>query len=335
MGAQVLGAELNTRRKLLVALGAGMGALTTPLVSFAQEAKELPRVAFISTAGDPNFDLFQRHMRGLGYIDGSNIVIERSNAEGLKGIPILVKELVQQKVHVLVASNNVAIEAAKRATTTIPIVMVTSIDPVAAGFVATLARPGGNITGIASLQRDLSGKRIEILLEMFPRLSRLAVLWDEAGPGPRIASKNYETAAQTLKLNFQSIPIHGQKPELEGAFQAAKIGGAEAIIVVGNPTINPHLATVTALALKHRLPSVAENVTWVASGALMSYGASLPEIYQRIAVYVDKTLKGGKPADLPVEQPTKYELAVNLKTAKALGIKIPNSILVRADKVIE
>ncbi len=326
---------MNTRRKLLVALGAGVGALTTPPVLFAQKANELPRVGYLSGVGDPFFDIFQRHMRERGYIDGSNIVIERRDAEGLDRIPILVSQLVQQNVRVLVAPNNVAIEAAKKATTTIPIVMVTSIDPVAAGFVATLARPGGNITGIANLQRDLSAKRIEMLREMFPRLSRLAILWDEAGPGPKIAFKNYETAAQALKLRFQSLAIHGPKPDLEGAFQAAKAEGAQAIIVVGNPTINPYRATVMALALKHRLPSMAEHDAWVDSGGLMSFGASLPEIYQRVAVYVDKILKGAKPADLPVEQPTRLELVVSMKTAKALGIKIPNSILVRADKVIE
>jgi putative ABC transport system substrate-binding protein len=324
---------MNNRRKLIVAFGAGV--LAAPLASFAQVAKELTRVGYVSGIGDPFFDIFQRHMRELGYIDGSNILIERRNAEGLDRIPALVRELVQQKVRVLVAPNNVAIEAARKATATIPIVMMTSIDPVAAGYVAALAHPGGNITGIANLQRDLSAKRIEILKEMFPKLSRLAILWDEAGPGPKIAFKNYETAAQAVKLQVQSLAIHGPKPELEGAFQAAEIGGAEAIIVVGNPTINPHRSTVMALALKHRLPSMVENDAYVDAGGLMAYGASLPEIYQRIAVYVDKILKGAKPADLPVEQPTKVELVVNLKTAKALGVKFPQSVLVRADRVIE
>lgn len=326
---------MNNRRRLIIALGAGVGAPSMLLVSFAQEAKELPRVGFLSVANDPFFDIFQRQMRALGYIDGSNIVIERRDAEALDRIPVLVSELIQQKVRVLVVPNIVAIEAAKKATTTIPIVMVTSIDPVAAGFAASLARPGGNITGIANLQRDLSAKRIEMLQKMLPKLSRLAILWDEAGPGPRIAFKNYEAAAQALKLRVQSLAIHGPKPELEGAFQAAKSGGAEAIIVVGNPTINPHRATVMALARKNRLPSMSENDAWVDSGGLISYGASLPEIYQRIAVYVDKILKGAKPADLPVEQPTKFELVVNMKTAKALGIQVPQSLLLGANRLIE
>lgn len=327
--------RMTTRRELLIALG--VGALATPLASFAQEAKELPRVGYlVSQTPDYFFDMFQRHMRELGYIDGSNILFERRNAEGrLERIPALVLELVQQKVRVLVAPNNVAIEAARKATATIPIVMVTSIDPVAAGFVATLARPGGNITGIANLQRDLSAKRIEMLREMFPKLSRLAILWDEKGPGPKIAFKNYEAAAQALKLRVQSLAIHGPKPELEEAFRAAKTGGAEVIIVVANPTMSQHRATVMALTLKHRLPSMAENDTYPDAGGLMSYGASFSEIYQRIAVYVDKILKGAKPADLPVEQPTKFALVINMKTAKALGIKIPQSILVRADRMIE
>ena len=322
---------MNNRRKLVFALGAG--ALTAPLILFAQEAKELPRIGYI---GPLYFDKFQHYMRELGYIDGRNILFEVRNSEGqLDRIPVHVRELVQQKVRVLVASNNVAIEAARKATATIPIVMMASIDPVVAGFVASLAHPGGNITGIANLQRDLSAKRIEMLREIFSKLSRLAILWDEDGPGPKIAFKNYETAAQALKVGVQSLAIHGPKPELEEAFRAAKMRGAEAIIVVGNPTMNAHRAIVMALSLKHRLPSMVENEPYVNDGGLMSYGASLSEISQRIAVYVDKILKGAKPADLPVEQPTKFELVVNMKTAKALGIKIPQSILVRADKVIE
>ena len=212
---------------------------------------------------------------------------------------------------------------------------MTSIDPVAAGFVAALGRPGGNVTGIASLNRDLSAKRIELLREMFPKFSRLAILWDEDAPGPQIGFKNYETAAQALKLRVQSLAIRGPKPDLEGAFRAAKIEGAETIIVIANPTMSEHLATVMALSLKHLLPSMGEHDTYANAGTLVSYGASQAEIGKRIAVYVDKILKGAKPGDLPVEQPTKFELAVNLKTAKSLGIKIPQSILVRADKVIE
>ena len=322
---------MNNRRKLLVVLG--VGALATPLISFAQKARELPRVGYL---GLLYFDMFQRHMRELGYVDGSNILFERRDIEGQRDrIPVLVRELIQQKVRVLVVPTNVAIETAREATATIPIVMVASIDPVTAGYVATLARPGGNITGVANLLRDLSAKRIEMLREMFPRLSRLAILWDEEGPGPKIAFKNYETAAQALKVRFQSLAIRGPKPELEGAFRAAKTGGAEIIIVVANPTMFAHRATVMALSRKHRLPLMGETEIYADDGALVSYGPSLSEISQRIAVYVDKILKGAKPTDLPVEQPTKFDLTINMKTAKALGIKIPQSILVQAGKVIE
>ena len=275
-------------------------------------------------------------MRELGYLDGRNIVFERRDIEGdLARIPVVVRELVQQKVRVLVVPNNVAIEAAREATATIPIVMVASIDPVAAGYVAALARPGGNITGVANLLRDLSAKRIEMIREMLPRFSRLAVLWDEDGPGPRIAVRNYETAAQALKVRFQSLAIRGPKPELEGAFRAAKAGGAEVIIVVANPTINAQRAAVIELSHKHRLPLMAEITGWVNNGALVSYGPSASEISQRMAVFVHRILTGAKPAELPVEQPTKFELVINLKTAKALGVTIPQSILVRADRVIE
>ena len=322
-----------TRRRVVLALGASALA---PFASFAQETKELTHLGYVSSIPDPYFEMFRQHMRELGYIDGSNIFFERRELEGrLDRIPALVRELIQQKVRVLVAANNVAIEAAGKATATIPIVMIASIDPVAAGFVATLARPGGNITGIATLLRDLSAKRIEILRELFPRLSRLAILWDVDGPGPKIAFNNYENAARALKLRVQSLGIHGAKPELERAFRAAKTGGAEVIIVVANPTTFAHRVTVMNLSFKNRLPSMVENDAWVNDRALVSYGASMSEISQRIAVFVHRILKGAKPADLPVEQPTKYELVLNMKTAKALGIKIPQSILVRADRVIE
>jgi putative ABC transport system substrate-binding protein len=212
---------------------------------------------------------------------------------------------------------------------------MTSIDPVAAGFVAAFARPGGNVTGIANLQRDLSAKRIEMLREMFPRLSRVAILWDADGPGPKRAFENYEAAAQALKMRVHSLVIRGPNPDFEGTFRAAKTGGAEAMIIVGNPTMNAHRPTILALCLKHRIPSMAENNSYVDAGGLISYGASLSEISQRLAVLVDKILKGAKPAELPVEQPTQFELAINMKTAKALGIKFPSPILLQATKVIE
>ena len=324
-----------TRRAFLVALGAG--ALTAPLASFAQQAKELPRVGYLfSQIPDQYFEMFQQQMRKLRYVDGSNIVFEQRNAAGqLDRIPALVRELVDQKVSVLVVLNNVAINAAKKATATIPIVMMSSIDPVAAGYVDSLAHPGGNITGIASLARDLSAKRIELIREMFPKLSRLAILWDAGGPGPKVAFASYEAAARALGLRVQSLAIRGPMPELESAFRAAKTGRAEAIIVVANPMTGQHRRTILTLSSRNRLASMVEHDNWANDGGLASYGASIAEIAQRIAAFVDRILKGAKPGDLPIEQPTKFELVINMKTAKALGITIPQSILVRADKIIE
>jgi putative ABC transport system substrate-binding protein len=326
---------MNKRRKLVIALGAG--AVTAPFSSFAQQQGKVWRIGYLlSQTLDAYFDMFQQHMRELGYIEGKNILFERRNAEGLLDrTPALIRELVEQKVSILVVNNNVAIDAARKATTTIPIVMVTSIDPVTAGYVASLAHPGGNITGVASLNRELSAKRIELLREIFPKLSRMAILWDEAGPGPKTAFKNYEAAAKAMKVRVQSLAIQGSRPDIEGAFRAAKTGGAEVIVIVANPTINANRMTVMELALKYRLPSMVENDTYIDGGGLMSYGTSRSEITQRMAVYVDKILKGAKPSNLPIEQPTKFELVINMKTAKALGIKIPNSILVQAIKVIE
>ena len=323
-----------TRRRVVMALGAGV---LTPLASFAQQPKELPRIGFlISQTPDLFFERFQQQMRELGYVGGGNVIFEKRNADGqLDRIPALVHELVQRKVSVLVVPNNVAISAAKKVTTTIPIVMMSSIDPVAAGYVDSLAHPGGNITGIANLQRELSAKRIELIREMLPKLSRLAILWDAGGPGPKIAVENYEAAARALGLRVQSLAIRGPSPELESAFRAARTGRAEAIIIVSNPTMAQHRTAIMALSDRNRLASMVESGIWVNEGGLLSYSTSVAEVAQRLAAFVHRILKGAKPADLPVEQPTKFELVVNMKTAKALGITIPQSILVRADRVIE
>ena len=209
------------------------------------------------------------------------------------------------------------------------------IDPVAAGFVDSLARPGGNITGVVRLTRELSGKRLELLKEAVPRISRVGVLWDgNAAPGPAIAFKEYEAAARGLKLEFQSLEVRGPAPDLDGAFQAAAKGRANALIVVRNATVDPHLKRIVDFTIKNRLPSVWEGSEFVEAGGLMSYSSDDPANYRRAAYHVDKILKGAKPADLPVEQPTKFEFIINLKTAKQIGLTIPQSLLYRADKVI-
>ena len=325
---------MTTRRLIAVAIAV---FTLTPLCSFSEQSKDLPRVGYVMSQNpDIYWDAFQEKMRGLGYVDGTNIIYEKRDPEGkLERIPALIEELVQRKVRVLVSTNNAGINAAKKATATIPIVMVSSIEPIAAGYVTSLSRPGGNITGVANLQRDLSSKRIQFIRELLPKLTRVAILWDAEGPGPRIAVENYEVAARSSGLRVQSLPVRAQKIESENAISAAKSWHAGAIIIVSNPTTRQHRESIIALSERNKLPTLVESSSWVSDGGLISYGTSTSEIGQRLAVFVDRLLKGAKPAELPVEQPTTFELVVNMKTAKALGIKVPQSILVRATKVIE
>ena len=308
----------------------------------AQQPTKVPRIGYVSGSGDPKnpgplVEGFRQGLRDLGYIEGKNILVEyRYTVEaGLDRIPGLVSELVQLKVDVLVATSTLPIRAAKQATKTIPIVMASPTDPVAAGFVESLARPGGNITGVVRLTRELSGKRLELLKEAVPRISRVGVLWDgNAAPGPAIAFKEYEAAARSLKLEFQSLEVRGPDADVAGAFQAAAKGWANALIVVRNTTVDRHSKRIVDFAIKNRLPSVWEGSEFVEAGGLMSYTSDDPANYRRMATYVDRILKGAKPADLPVEQPTKFELFINLKTAKQIGLTIPPNVLARADRVI-
>jgi putative ABC transport system substrate-binding protein len=242
---------------------------------------------------------------------------------------------VQLKVDVLVVIFLGGTRAAKEATKTIPIVMVVAVDPVAAGIVDSLARPGGNITGLATLQRDLSGKRLELLTEVVPGISRVGVLWDADAPGSAIAFKEYEAAARDLKVQLQSLELRRPNPDLEGAFQAAAKGRTGALITIRNPVLRRYTNRIAELAIKNRLPSIHEGSESVEAGGLMSYSANDAENFKRAAYYVDRILRGSKPADLPVEQPAKFELIINLKTAKQIGLTIPQSVLYRADKVIK
>jgi putative ABC transport system substrate-binding protein len=307
----------------------------------AQEQAKIPRIGFISSAGAPGrpspvVNAFRLGLRDLDYVEGKNVSIEHRYAEGrLDRIPALVNELVEQKVDVIVAVNNVAIRAAKKATKTIPIVMISSVDPVAAGYVESFARPGGNITGIAHLGRDLSAKRVEMLKEMFPKMTRLAILWDAGGPGPAVAFKEYEAAARAFKLELRSLEVRGPNPDFASAFQAAKAARAEALIVVRNPLIARHAKQVFELAIKNRLASMTEEGRYVDAGGLISYGANAADLYRRAAEYVVEILKGAKPGDLPVKLPAKFEIFINLKTARQVGVVIPQHVLVQADKVIK
>jgi putative tryptophan/tyrosine transport system substrate-binding protein len=319
-----------------------LGAVVTALGSSAnsQQAAKIPRIGYVSGTGDPsnpgpNLESFREGMRELGYIDGKNIAIEYRYAQGNnERFASLATELVKLKLDAIVIVALPAIRAAKQATNTIPIVMVTSDDPVANGLVDSLARPGGNITGLTQLTRDLSGKRLELLKEILPRLSRVGVLI-VGSVSINAGWKEYQTAAGVLKVQLQSLELRSPEPDLEGAFQAATKAGVNALITIRNPTVNRRTKRIADLAVTNRLPSMFESSDYVADGGLVSYGANTRESFRRAAVYVDKILKGAKPADLPVEQPTKFELVVNLKAAKQIGLTIPPSVLARADRVIK
>jgi len=326
------------KEKILVLTVAVFILASSHLTEAQQPAKQIPRIGFISsfTGDPPPLDAFRQGLHDLGYVDGKNIVIVHRHAEGrLDQMPPFVHEFVQQKVDVIIAPNNVVIRAAKEATKTIPIVMISSIDPVAAGYVESFARPGGNITGLAWLMRDLSAKRVELLKEVLPEMSRVGVLWDTDGPGPAVAFKEYKAAAEAFKLDLRSLEVRGPTPDLPGAFQVAKTARLDALIVVANPLIAQQAKKVFELAAKYRLASMTEVRHYVEAGGLISYGANSAELYRLAATYVDKILKSARPGDLPVMLPAKFEIFINLKTAKQIGVMIPQHMLVQADKVIK
>jgi len=311
------------------------------LATAQQTTKAMPRIGFIFSSGTPSdpspqLEAFTLRLRDLGYVEGKNVLIERRYAEGrLDRMSPFVHEFVQQKVDIIIGVNNVVIRAAKEATKTIPIVMISSVDPVAAGYVESFAHPGGNITGLAWLIRDLSAKRVELLKELLPKMSRVGVLWDTDGPGPAVALKEYEAAARAFKLELRSLAIRGPNPDFAGAFQAAKTARADALIVVGNALMYQHTKQIFELATKNRLPSMTEEGRFVKAGGLISYGANLADLYRRAAGYVVEILKGAKPGDLQVRLPEKFEIFVNLKTAHQLGLVVPQRVLIQADKVIK
>ena len=306
----------------------------------AQQPAKIPRLGYVSTTGNhnnpgPNVETFKRALRDFGYLEGSDISTEYRFIEGkMDRVPNLVAELLQLKTDVLVVGGLTPVRLAKQATTTVPIVMVTTQDPIATGLVKSLARPGGNLTGVTSLARDLSGKRLELLTEVAPNTSRVAVLWNADEEGAAIALKEYEAAARTLNVNLQSLGVRALTPDLEGAFQAGAKGRANALITITGSLLSSNAKPIADLAIKNVLPSMYESYRYVQGGGLMSYAASEAESFRRAAVYVDKILKGAKPGDLPIEQPTKFELVINLKTAKQIGLTIPPNVLARADRVI-
>ena len=326
-----------SKKVIGLALGAMLLALSFP--AEAQQPGKIPRIGYLlplSPASESaRIELFRQGLRDLGYIEGKNILIEYRYAEGKEDrLPALAGELVQLKVDVLVAQGFTATRSAKQATTTIPIVIVTATDPVESGIVKGLARPGGNITGIARLTRDLAGKRLELLQEVLPGMSPVGVLLDANSKAAAIGLKEYEEVARALKVQLQYLDVQGPTPDLEAAFQAAARGRANTLITITNPVLRRYAKRIAELAIKNRLPSMYEGSYYVEDGGLMSYSADDAENFRRVATYVDKILKGTKPADLPVEQPTKFELVINLKTAKQIGLMIPPNVLARADKVI-
>jgi putative ABC transport system substrate-binding protein len=313
------------------------------LLAVAAEAPaqaKIPRIGYVSGGGDasnpgPYVESLRQGLRDLGYVEGKTFLIEFRGAAGRPDrIASLVNELVQSNVDVLVVPTAGGARAASKATKAIPIVMVTQVDPVATGLVHSLARPGGNITGLTTLQRDLSGKRLELLMAVVPRLSRLAVLRSPADE-TAIGLENYEAAARALNVQLQPLDARGSEPDLEGAFREAVKGRADAIATITNNPLLRNAKRIAALAIKHQLPSMYEGDTWVQAGGLMSYSANDLDLFRRAAVYVDKLLKGAKPAELPIEQPTKFLFVINRKTAAALNLEIPQSVLFRADKVIK
>jgi putative tryptophan/tyrosine transport system substrate-binding protein len=280
-------------------------------------------------------ETFRQGLRELGYVEGKNIVIEYRYAEGKTDrLPALAAELVRLKVDVIVTMGPPSTRSAKQATVTIPIVMAFDDDPVGSGFAASLARPGGNITGLSTLSPEISGKRLELLREIVPKLSRVSVLGDVTRPGIPQALREINVAADGFGVQLQYLEVRGPK-DIEIAFRAASKERTDAVLVLGSPVLISHRRQVTDLAVKSRLPAIYGNSEPVEDGGLMSYGVSITDLCRRAATYVDKILKGAKPADLPIEQPKKFELVINLKAAKQIGLTIPPKVLARADKVIK
>ena len=304
------------------------------LCSFAeaQQAAKIPRIGFMTGNADARAEAFLQALQDLGYIEGKSILVEQRYFTERGQVPALVAELVHLKVDLLVVRAQPTIRAAKQATKTIPIVMVTTQDPVAAGFIDNLARPGGNITGVTTLQRELSGKRLELLKDVLPGITRVAVLMNAAAIDD---FKMYEAPARALKIRLHSLGVRGPNPDFENAFQAAAKERANALITVSNVALNAYSKRIADLAIKNRLPAMSERSDYVNAGGLISYSADEAASYRRAASYVDRILKGAKPADLPVEQPTEFELVINLKTAKQIGVTIPPNVLARADRVIK
>jgi putative tryptophan/tyrosine transport system substrate-binding protein len=323
-----------TRREFITLLGA---AAAWPLAARAQQAGSKYTVGILSAGGE-NATLgtvLVAALREFGWIEGKNVVFEHRYAENrLERLPGLAANLVGLKVDVIATAGTLAPLAAKQASSTIPIVMTAAGDPLGSGLVASLARPGGNVTGMSLMAPDLGGKRLELLKEVLPRLARVVVLWNAANPYSALVFKETHAAGRTLGIEVQSLEVRAPD-DFDGVFEAARRQRPDALITVEDPLTASHRHGVADFTLEQQLPSLHGLREFAAAGGLMSYGASLADLFRRAAGYVDKILRGAKPADLPVQQPSKFELVINLKTAKALGLEAPPSLLATADEVIE
>jgi putative tryptophan/tyrosine transport system substrate-binding protein len=316
---------------------AAAGVVVIPAAARAQHAGKVHRIGFLSLQSGLNStsEAFAQGMRELGYVEGRNLIVEyRWAARKEERLPELAAELVRLKVEVIVTAAAPAIEAAKRATSSIPIVMATAADPVGSGLVASLARPGGNVTGLSALSTDLAGKRLQLARELVPKATRVAVLAYHGISATRLFLEEMRTAAQQMEVQLVVQEVQAAD-DLPGAFAAMQRERAQALVVQISPFSADNARRIVDLAAQYRLPAMYDVRSFVDAGGLVSYGPSLPEMFRRAAFYVDRILKGAKPADLPIEQPTKFEMVINLKTAKSLGLSIPQALLVRADQVIE
>src|SRR5262245_46785575 len=315
--------------------GLTLGTLATPLAGEGQQVGKVPRIGVLRVGTPPPsyIEPFRKGLSDLGYVEGQNIVIEYGLAQRVEQLPDIASGLIRRNVDVLVASGTPSVLPARRATTTVPVVIVAAIDPVGIGLVPSLARPGGNITGLTALHTDLTGKRIELLKEMLPTLSRVAFLSHVANPGHAQYVREAERAAAMLGVQLQVLAVHGPH-DFEDAFRSAR--GASALAQVDDAMLTANLATLIELARRYRLPAIyGDATTDVRAGGLMSLGPNYSDLYRRAATYVDRILKGAKPGDLPIEQPTRFDLVITLRTAKPLDLTIPPSLLLRADQVIE
>jgi ABC-type uncharacterized transport system substrate-binding protein len=326
-----------SKKILVFALGAMLSALSFP--AEAQQPGKIPRIGLLISASastdQHRATAFSKGLRDLGYLEGQNIAVEYRFAEGkVDELPALAAELVRLKVDIIVVEGGQGIRAAQRASSTIPIIMTTVSDPVALGFAASLARPGGNITGLSLFAPELGGKRLELLKEVVPRLSRVAVLGSQDALSSGAQIKEMEVAARALGLQLYPTEWRGGADNLPAAFSAAAKARVGALIALSDPRMLANRHLIAELSVKNRLPNVYQASEFAEAGGLMTYGTNFADLFRRAATFVDKILKGAKPADLPVEQPTKFEFVINLKTAKQIGLTIPPNVLARADKVI-